>query len=154
MALPRSLPALPRARSRSTWSARSEARTYDVDGRRVAAIVGDEVGPDHIHDQRLQDRQLGPKLTRNWGQNSGSDPYFVMVTSPSGGHEDALAEQWEAGTAVHLALDHRDLVDGALHDSGVPGDGQAVAHGVVMALGRCFVLCSVCRLEIRRDSCE
>lgn len=74
MALPRSLPALPPARSRSTWSARSEARTYDVDGRRVAAIVGDEVGPDPIHDQRLQDRQLGPKLTRRWGQNSPAKP--------------------------------------------------------------------------------
>ena len=64
MAFPRSLPTLLPARSRSTWSARSEARTYDVDGRRVAAIIGDEVGPELIHDQRLEDRQLGPKLTR------------------------------------------------------------------------------------------
>jgi hypothetical protein len=67
MALPRSLLALPPARSRSTWSARSEARTYDVDGRRVAAILGDEVGPEPIHDQRLQDRQVGPEHTRRWG---------------------------------------------------------------------------------------
>jgi hypothetical protein len=38
------------------------------------------------------------------------------------------------GTAVHLALDHLDLVDGALDDPGVPGQAQAVADGVVMAL--------------------
>ena len=83
MALPRSLPALPPARSRSTWSARSEARTYDVDGRRVAAIVGDEVGPDPIHDQPLQDRQLGPKLTRRWGQNSPAKPAAGAVRETS-----------------------------------------------------------------------
>src|ERR1019366_1983418 len=74
MAFPRSFPTFPPARSRSTWSARSEARTYAVDGRRVAAIIGDEVGPELIHDQRLQDRQLGPKLVRKWGQNSPAKP--------------------------------------------------------------------------------
>jgi hypothetical protein len=74
MALPRSLPTLPPARSRSTWSARSEARTYDVDGRRVTAILGYEVGPEPIHNQGLQDRQLGPELTRKWGQNSPAKP--------------------------------------------------------------------------------
>jgi hypothetical protein len=40
----------------------------------VAAIIGDEVGPEPIHDQRLQDRQLGPKLTRKWGQDSPAKP--------------------------------------------------------------------------------
>src|SRR5260370_856503 len=43
---------------------------------------------------------------------------------PSGGDEDALAEQREAGAAVHLALDHLDPVDGAFHDPGAPGQGQ------------------------------
>src|ERR1035441_9911712 len=82
MALPRSLPSLPPARSRSTWSARSEARTYDVDGRRATAILGYEVGPEPIHNQGLQDRQLGPELTRKWGQNSPAKPIMSPSVDP------------------------------------------------------------------------
>jgi hypothetical protein len=40
-----------------------------------------------------------------------------MVTSPSGGQENALAQQRESGAAVHLAFDHLELVDGALDDA-------------------------------------
>src|SRR5690242_5981142 len=43
-----------------------------------------------------------------------------------GVQDDALAEQVEAGPAVHLALDHLDLVDGALGPAGVPVQGEAV----------------------------
>ena len=43
----------------------------------MAAILGDEVGPEPIHDQRLQDRQLGPELTRRWRQNSSAKPVFL-----------------------------------------------------------------------------
>jgi len=64
----------PEIRELREWSARSEARTYDVDGRRVTAILGDEVGPEPIHNQGLQDRQLGPELTRKWGRNSPAKP--------------------------------------------------------------------------------
>jgi hypothetical protein len=77
-----SLPTLPPVRSRSTWSARSEARTYDVDGRRVTAILGYEVGPEPIHNQGLQDRQLGPELTRKWGQNSPAKPIMSPSVDP------------------------------------------------------------------------
>src|ERR1017187_6450271 len=79
MAFPRSLPTLPPARSRSTWSARSEARTYDVEGRRVAGIIGDEVGPELIHDQR----QLGLKLVPKWGQISPAKPRGSQTTIAS-----------------------------------------------------------------------
>jgi hypothetical protein len=37
-----------------------------------------------------------------------------------------LRSRVEAGAAVHLAFDHRDLVDGALDLAGVPGQGEAV----------------------------
>jgi hypothetical protein len=43
----------------------------------------------------------------------------------------ALAQR-EACPAVHLALDHLDLVDGGFGDSGVPGRSQGVADGVVV----------------------
>src|ERR1019366_2981268 len=106
MAFPRSLPTLPPARSRSTWSARSEARTYDVDGRRVAAIIGDEVGPELIHDQRLQDRQLGPELVRKWGQNSPAKPTQEARCEGSGQPpaEDIALASWlplRPGLTVH-----------------------------------------------------
>src|SRR5207248_1936293 len=40
--------------------------------------------------------------------------------------DDAFAEQAEAGAAVHLALEHLDLIDGALDSAGVPVQGKAV----------------------------
>src|SRR5262249_41537582 len=46
--------------------------------------------------------------------------------------EDALAERVEAGAAVHLALDHLDLVDGALDLAGVPVQGEAVDDGLLV----------------------
>ena len=62
-------------------------------------------------------------------------PVFRDGNEPlSGGHEDALAQQREAGPAVHLALDHLDPVDVALDGARVPGQGQAVADSVVIAL--------------------
>ena len=50
----------------------------------MAAIIGDEVGPEPIHDQRLQDRQLGPKLTRKWGQDSPAKPRIHVVAADHG----------------------------------------------------------------------
>ena len=41
----------------------------------------------------------------------------------------ALAEEGEADAAVHLALDHLDLVDVALHGAGVVRQGQADGDG-------------------------
>ena len=46
--------------------------------------------------------------------------------------DDALAEQVEAGAAVHLALDHLDLVDRALDLAGVPVQGEAVGDGLLV----------------------
>jgi predicted ATPase len=44
--------------------------------------------------------------------------------------DDALAEQVEAGAAVHLPFDHLDLVDCALDLAGVPVQGQAVSETI------------------------
>jgi hypothetical protein len=46
--------------------------------------------------------------------------------------DDALAEQVEAGAAVHLPFDHLDLVDRALDPAGVPVQGQAVGDGLLV----------------------
>src|SRR5579863_4167552 len=45
---------------------------------------------------------------------------------------DALAEQGEAGAAVHLALDRLDLVDGALDLARAVGEGEAVDDGFLV----------------------
>ena len=45
--------------------------------------------------------------------------------------EDAFAEQGEAGAAAHLAFDHLDAVD--VDRAGVPGQGEPVSDGVVIA---------------------
>jgi len=47
--------------------------------------------------------------------------------------DDAFAEEGEAGAAVHLALDHLDLVDVSLHGTGVVGQGQPGGDGVLVA---------------------
>src|SRR6266545_5621774 len=74
---------------------------------------------------------MPPAVPGGWCRHrvkTGSDPYFVMVTSPF---------RWPGGRACgavgsrrarHLAFDHLDLVDGAFDDPGAPGHGQAVAH--------------------------
>jgi len=46
--------------------------------------------------------------------------------------DDAFAEQNEAGAAVHLALDHLDLVDGALDLAGAVGQAGAVGDGLLV----------------------
>src|SRR5205085_10954191 len=46
--------------------------------------------------------------------------------------DDAFAEQVEAGAAVHLALEHLDLIDGALDPAGVPVQGEAVDDGLLV----------------------
>jgi hypothetical protein len=45
---------------------------------------------------------------------------------------DAGAEQVEPGAPVHLALEHLDLVDGALDLAGAVGQGQAVGDGLLV----------------------
>ena len=47
-----------------------------------------------------------------------------VMASRSGGQQDALAEQAEAGPAVHLPLDHLDPVDVALGDARAVGQGE------------------------------
>jgi hypothetical protein len=44
--------------------------------------------------------------------------------------DDALAEQVEAGAAVHLPFDHLDPVDVALDDAGAVGQGEPVGDGL------------------------
>jgi hypothetical protein len=45
----------------------------------------------------------------------------------------ALAKEGEAGTAVHLALDHLDLVDVSLHGARVVRQRQAGGDGLLVA---------------------
>src|SRR5580693_6073342 len=47
--------------------------------------------------------------------------------------DDALTEQGEAGTAVHLALDGLDLVDDALDPARAVGEGEPVEDGFLVA---------------------
>src|SRR5205823_5535511 len=51
----------------------------------------------------------------------------------SAGQEYAFSEQVEAGAAEHLAFEHFEPVDVALHWAGAVGQGQAVADGVEVA---------------------
>ena len=46
--------------------------------------------------------------------------------------DDALAEQGEAGSAVHLAFDHLDPVDVAFDFAGAVGQGEAVGDGLLV----------------------
>src|ERR1035441_8454889 len=46
--------------------------------------------------------------------------------------DDPFTEQGEAGTAIHLAFDHLDLVDGALDLAGAPGEGEPVGDGLLV----------------------
>ena len=49
------------------------------------------------------------------------------------GEQNSFSEQVEPGAAVHLALDHLYAVDPALHRARAVGQGQAVAHGGLVA---------------------
>jgi GNAT superfamily N-acetyltransferase len=63
----------------------------------VAAILGDEVGPEPTHDQPLQDRQLVPELTRRWGQNSSAKPAGGFGRAPADHDWKAQAERHGLG---------------------------------------------------------
>src|SRR5262249_28457625 len=52
----------------------------------------------------------------------------------SGSQEDSLAEQVEAGAAIHLPFEHFDPVDVAFDLAGAVGQGQAVEYGGMVAL--------------------
>jgi hypothetical protein len=75
----------------------------------VAAIIGDEVGPELIHDQRLQDRQLGPKLVRKWGQNSPAKPRIVTLPPPRGICQ-VTADAGRISTVVPKPLSHSSVI--------------------------------------------
>jgi hypothetical protein len=66
----------------------------------------------------------------------GSDPYFVTVTTPvavrSVAEKDALAEQAEARTAVHLAFEHLEQVDVASEFT--PGGQDALVERATVAV--------------------
>jgi NAD(P)H-hydrate repair Nnr-like enzyme with NAD(P)H-hydrate epimerase domain len=46
---------------------------------------------------------------------------------------DAFTEEREADPAEHLALDHLDLVDVALHGAGAVGQGEPGGDGLLVA---------------------
>ena len=54
------------------------------------------------------------------------------MTGRSGGQQDSLPQQTEAGPAIHLALDHFDPVDVAFDDARAPGQGEASDDGVAI----------------------
>ena len=70
-------------------------------------------------------RSVGMAVTL---MGSGANSVIVLP----GVEDDAFAEQGESGAAVHLAFEHLEPVDVALDHARAPGQGQAVAHGVVV----------------------
>src|SRR2546427_9799072 len=73
-------------------------------------------------------------ITKTFIPSPGGKPFAIMKPGSSAifvvwlrwVQHDAPAEQGEAGAAVHLALDHLDLVDGALDPPRAVGEGEPV----------------------------
>ena len=48
--------------------------------------------------------------------------------------QDSFAEQIEAGTSIHLPLEHLDAIDVAFDGAGAVGEGEPIADGIVIGL--------------------
>src|SRR5690348_14177906 len=98
---------------------RTPGRTAGVDNRRSTRSPFVHSGNTPITERTSSytppaaTRRKGQLPSRNTGQIqfSGSGPYFMTVTGPSGRQQNSLAEQREAGAAVGLTFEHFDPVD-------------------------------------------
>src|SRR6266550_7246934 len=93
------------------------------------------VGPAHRPSTCLCPSQSMPMAT--YTARLVTTPSLILVLSLilwwSAGQEYAFSQHGQAGAAEHLAFEHFEPVDVALHWAGAVGQGQAVADGVEVA---------------------